>query len=133
MYFSGLTGPFSVQIPESQVTVIADSCHGMTESKDRAAAASVVVTTVAGTGDRSHPDGVGLAAAFFQPNVICYSSVTGVMLVAEIGSHRIRRVFPVGAKWKCEFERIIHSLLSNDIPIQPVVSIIASYCIGNST
>jgi hypothetical protein len=64
----------------------------------RAITAGGVVTTLAGSpGVPGNDDGSGTAARFDQPTGLAVDTVTGELLVADRGNHRIRRVTPQGA------------------------------------
>ncbi len=97
----------------------------------RAVVDDVVVSTVAGCDDYS-VDGIGTAAGFGEPN---YCAVSGdVLLIAETGPHRIRRMFPVAESRNSALNRTLISALieSGALPLHPLISIIYDFTIGNS-
>lgn len=58
-------------------------------------APSVVVSTVAGSGEPGFADGDGQGAQFYNPEGIC-TDAQGNLYVADSGNHRIRRIAPSG-------------------------------------
>ncbi|EOD28686.1 hypothetical protein EMIHUDRAFT_49339, partial [Emiliania huxleyi CCMP1516] len=58
----------------------------------RVEVATGAVTTLAGSGEAGDTDGVGDAAEFYYPGGICISPDGGVLFVADVDNHKIRRV-----------------------------------------
>ncbi len=94
---------------------------------------SIVVTTIAGSGEYGIRDGVGTAASFNTVEEICYSEASGSLLVAEAEYACIRRLYPATQSRKSELMRVLGLSLIEAVPIQPLISIIFDFAIGDST
>ncbi len=98
---------------------------------------SVVVTTVAGNGDRACIDGFGTHATFSDIEGMRYCGVSDSLLVAESGlySHRIRRIYPVTERRKTALKHALNSALneSGALPVHSLILIIFDFAIGEGT
>ncbi len=93
-----------------------------------------LLTTIAGSGKSACIDGVGTSAAFHSPHSLAYFETSGVLLIAESGSNRIRRLFPAAEATRTGIKSALDSMLiqSGALSVQQLVSIIFDYAIGNS-
>ncbi len=102
---------------------------------------SVVVTTVAGDGQRAvSRDGVGTAASFITPNGICYSEVGDgaglpALLVTDRDAHRIRCIYPASEERRSRLNQSLEAALltSDALPIPPIILIILEFLDTAST
>ncbi len=95
---------------------------------------SIVVVTVAGSGERAWRDGVGSYAAFGEPTGLCYSPIDNSLLIADTYSLRIRRMFPAMEKRDARLKQSLTSELfhTGSIPVLSLVAIIIEFAVGNS-
>ncbi len=96
---------------------------------------SVLVTTIAGSGDGMSEDGVGTTASVCRAEGIWYSDATGLLLVTETYSHRVRCVYPASEQRVCAVTRALTSVLveSGAMPVVPLISIMCDYVRSDST
>ncbi len=95
----------------------------------------VVPTTIAGSGEPNSTDGVGLAADFHAPIAMAYSCASGILWISEDYSDRIRAMQPATVEWNANLKLAVMTTLFqiNAIPIQPLVSIVLEFALGDST
>ncbi len=95
----------------------------------------VITTTIAGSGRSESMDGVGVAASLAQPIGLAYSHASGTLWISEDDTDRIRAIQPASARWNEELKRAVTVTLfqSHAIPIQPLLSIVLDFALGDST
>ncbi len=96
---------------------------------------SVVVATLAGSGEYGSTDGPGMDATFREPCGVCYSKFDRSLLVADQYAHHIRRVSLVPSdelKTRLKHVLVFVLLESGALPVHPLLSVIAEFAIENS-
>ncbi len=101
---------------------------------------SIVVTTIAGSGELASKDGIGTAASVHAPGGICYlerggTDGTPILLVTEVSACRIRSVNPFSVEKRARLDRALIAVLFDGgaLPIAPIISMVYDYAIENST
>ncbi len=99
---------------------------------------SVVVNTIAGAAVgwyRGSADGIGRAAGFDEPSDLIHWPAGGdALLISEVGSNRIRCLFPATEQREAALHRTLTSVLfeSGSLPVKPLVLIIRDFAMPNS-
>ncbi len=96
---------------------------------------SMFVRTVAGSGEARSGDGTGLTAAFHKPETIVYSPADDSLLITDLESNLIRRMFHTTEQQRSGLNRALASCLieTGAVSIQQLVSMIFDYTAGNGT
>ena len=88
---ASFNNPKDVAVDASGAVFVADGIN----HRVRLVTPGGVVSTLAGNGTSAFADGTGVGAAFWYPAGVAVDG-SGVLFVADRGSHRIRRVTPGG-------------------------------------
>jgi DNA-binding beta-propeller fold protein YncE len=122
---ASFNGPFGVAVdPMLGQVVVADTCNHRIRLID---IKSGMVNTLAGSGRKGWKDGKGEDASFDSPYSVTVDSMSGQVIVADTGNHRIRIINNcfVGI---LEWEKIVKLLFLDTYVPNPIVDIILMYC-----